>query len=59
MALAKTKMMKEIADVFLMQYYVWPGLNFLNFSVVPENLRVLYSNIISVFWNAYLCTRIA
>mmetsp|Transcript_14661 Transcript_14661/g.26599 ORF Transcript_14661/g.26599 Transcript_14661/m.26599 type:complete len:264 (-) Transcript_14661:1194-1985(-) len=56
---ATTKVKEEIWDLFMMQYRIWPITNWLSFTYVPENLRVLTSNLISVFWNAYLCSKIA
>jgi hypothetical protein len=32
----------------------WPVVNIVNFSVVPLQFRVLYSNILSLFWTGYL-----
>jgi len=58
-ATATRKLSKELKHVFITQYKVWPIWNMINFGVVPERLRVLLSNIFSVFWNAYLCTRIS
>lgn len=29
---------------------VWPLVNILNFTVVPENLRVLFGNLVGVAW---------
>lgn len=59
MAVAHRKLKDELANVFLTQYYIWPITNWCNFAYVPENLRVLFSNIVSVFWNAYLCSKLA
>ena len=59
LAAAHTKCIEEIGSVYLMQYYIWPIVNWINFAYVPERLRVLAGNIVSVFWNAYLCTRVA
>ncbi|KAI2513733.1 hypothetical protein MHU86_516 [Fragilaria crotonensis] len=56
---ASNKLIENLGGVFLMQYRVWPLANFVNFKFVPERLRVLTSNVLSVFWNAYLCTRLA
>jgi len=58
-ATATKKLNQELKNVFITQYKVWPIWNTINFGVVPEHLRVLFSNIFSVFWNAYLCTRIS
>jgi len=35
-------------------YKIWPLANLINFSVVPLKFRVLFANVISVFWNMYL-----
>jgi protein Mpv17 len=56
---AHTKCIKEMGKVILMQYRVYPLCNAINFAFVPEQLRVLYSNTVSAFWNIYLCTIIA
>ena len=32
----------------------WPFVNIVNFSLVPLQFRVLYSNILSLFWTGYL-----
>ena len=56
---ASHKLMENLGGVFLMQYRVWPLANFVNFKFVPERLRILTSNVLSVFWNAFLCTRLA
>lgn len=50
---------KVLYKVIVSNYKVWPLANFLNFTFVPENLRVLVSNIVSILWNAYLCTQMA
>lgn len=59
LVVAHTKCKQEILNVFVTQFYIWPVANWVNFVYVPENLRVLFSNIISVFWNAYLCSKLA
>lgn len=35
-------------------YYCWPLINYINFTFVPLNYRVLFSNFAAVFWNMYL-----
>lgn len=56
---AHTQCKAQLASVLIMQYYIWPISNWINFAYVPESLRVLFSNLVAVFWNAFLCTRIA
>ena len=33
---------------------LWPLANAINFALVPAELRLLYINVVSVFWNVYL-----
>ncbi|KAK5582942.1 hypothetical protein RB653_004531 [Dictyostelium firmibasis] len=35
-------------------WLLWPAAQIVNFSLVPPNLRVLYSSIISIFWSMFL-----
>jgi hypothetical protein len=56
---ATAKCLEQIQMVFLMQYRIFPITNFISFAFVPEPLRVLWSNFISIFWNIYLCTMVA
>jgi hypothetical protein len=32
----------------------WPAANIINFGLVPVEFRVLYSNVLSIFWTGYL-----
>jgi protein Mpv17 len=32
----------------------WPAANIINFGMIPLEYRVLYSNVLSVFWTGYL-----
>jgi hypothetical protein len=56
---AWNKCVEQLQSVFIMQYKVWPVVNFFIFTFIPEKLRVLAGNIAAVVWNAYLCTRVA
>jgi len=57
--MATAKCREQIGSVLLLQYYVWPLTNWINFAYVPESLRVLASDIVAVIFNAYLCTLVA
>ena len=37
-----------------MNWVVWPVLQTINMSVVPLQYRLLYVNVASLFWSAYL-----
>ena len=49
----------SLLPVILMQYRVWPLINLVSFTFVPVEMRVLFSNIASLFWNVYLCGKLA
>ena len=48
-----------IYQVVTMQYRIFPYANIINFTFVPEQLRVLFSNLVSLFWNVYLCSLVS
>lgn len=56
MARAKDKCLGQLNEVLLMQYRIFPITNAFNLAFIPPQLRVLFSNTISIFWNMYLCT---
>ena len=59
LASAHKKCLEQVSKVIVTQYKIYPLTNFINFFFVPTQLRVLYSNIVSVFWNIYLCAILA
>lgn len=56
---AIAKCQTHIRQVILMQYRIFPIANTINFALVPEQLRALFSNSVSLFWNIYLCSIVA
>ena len=48
------KISREFVMVMMMNYKVWPLVNVLNFKYVPPQLRVLFGNIVGIFWTAYV-----
>lgn len=42
--------------VLMMNYRVWPFFNFVNFSYVPYQFNVPFSNLMGMLWNAYMST---
>lgn len=56
---ATKKIQKEMMQVLVTQYEVWPLFTYVNFAFVPQNLRVLFGDIVAVFWNAYLCMKVS
>lgn len=59
MARATKKCLAQLNELLLMQYKIFPITNAFNMAFIPPQLRVLYSNTISIFWNMYLCTLLA
>jgi hypothetical protein len=55
---ATYNLQKDLIPVLWMQYRVWPLANWINFTHVPEPLRVLVSNLVAVLWNIYLCSKV-
>jgi hypothetical protein len=35
-------------------WYVWPAAQLINFTVVPLDLRILYVNVVSIAWTAFI-----
>ncbi|CAM9317232.1 unnamed protein product [Chrysoparadoxa australica] len=40
----------------LASYRIWPAANMINFAFVPKHLRMLYLNLVGLFWNVILST---
>lgn len=53
-AAIQAKISQDFIPVMVMNYKVWPLINILNFKYVPANLRVLFGNVISIFWMVYV-----
>ena len=48
------KLRDSYVNALLASFRFWPCANIINFSLVPVEYRVLYNNILSLFWNGYL-----
>jgi hypothetical protein len=48
-----------IAAVLSTQCKVWPVIDWINFSFVPEPLRVLFCSLVTLFWNIYMAGALA
>mmetsp|Transcript_6078 Transcript_6078/g.12942 ORF Transcript_6078/g.12942 Transcript_6078/m.12942 type:complete len:223 (-) Transcript_6078:805-1473(-) len=48
------KIRKTLVSVLVKNWSVWIPANAISYAVIPLNLRVLYGNIVSIFWTAYL-----
>ena len=41
-------------DAVLASYRVWPIIHFLNFALIPESQRVVFTAAVNLFWVAFL-----
>ena len=48
------KLRDSYVNALLASFRFWPCANIINFSLVSLEYRVLYNNILSLFWNGYL-----
>jgi protein Mpv17 len=46
----------KLIKTVVANYVVWPAAHFINFRFVPSEHRILYNNIVSIAWTAYLST---
>ena len=58
---ATSKMMQNgnLMAVFLANWALWIPAQICTFWFVPERFRVIVSNIVSILWNCFLCTKVA
>lgn len=48
------KICEEFYPNMVVNYQIWPAVQFCNFYFFPAHLRVLVVNVVSLFWNTYL-----
>jgi protein Mpv17 len=50
----RTKLQTKLKPALFAAWSFWPPVNIFNFSLVPLQFRVLYSNVMSLVWTGYL-----
>ncbi|GJQ14213.1 hypothetical protein GpartN1_g6004.t1 [Galdieria partita] len=53
------KIRRELFAVMKKSWLLWIPVNAINYALVPLELRVLFANIIDVFWTAYLISTVS
>lgn len=48
---------RDFMGIMKSSWAVWIPANFLNYLLIPVDLRVLFGNLVGFFWNAYLIIR--
>lgn len=59
LAVTGNKVRKELFGVIFVSYLVFPLSNFLNFYFMPKQFRIIFLNIVDLFYSAYLCSKVA
>lgn len=53
-----TKRLKsELLGIMKKNWSLWVPANFINYLVIPLELRVLFGSVVAFFWNAYLISQ--
>jgi protein Mpv17 len=53
------KVSREFWPILVQNWKVWPLVSFINFKLVPPQLRVLTLNVVGVFWMVFLIKALA
>ena len=50
----QAKVRRDLWPTLIANWSIWPGVQVVNFSLIPIHYQVLVVNCVAVFWNAYL-----
>jgi hypothetical protein len=53
------KIRRELFAVMKKSWMLWIPVNAINYALIPLELRVLFANIVDVFWTAYLISTVS
>lgn len=54
-----SKVKNELFAVLFVSYLVFPLSNFLNFLFVPKQFRIVFMNVVNLFFSVYQCSKVA
>lgn len=52
------KVRTELFAVIFVSYLVFPLSNFLNFFFIPKHFRIMFMNVVNLFFSAYQCSKV-
>ena len=55
----QVKLKCDLLSTLIVNWTFWPAFHLVNFTLVPPGDRVLYVNIVQVFYNVFLCWQAA
>ena len=53
-SMAASKLSENFGSILMTNYCIWPVVNWISFTYVPIQFRVLLNNVIGIMWNAFL-----
>jgi len=53
------KLKRQLLAVLKKAWLLWIPVNLISYGFVPLELRVLFGNIVSIFWTAYLISTVS
>ena len=57
LSVVQSNIRASFVSIMLSNYKVWPLVGVVNFKLVPPPLRVLFGNVVAVFWLMYLIAK--
>lgn len=57
LAITTAQLKEELGGIMQKNWTLWVPANFINYLVIPLELRVLFGSVVAFFWNAYLISQ--
>lgn len=59
LATTSKKLRRELWGIMCSSWAVWVPANFVSYLAIPLELRVLFGNVVGLFWNAFLIAKVS